>query len=176
MNVHLDRLQRVLSSALAGMSAEDMNWHPPGKWCAAEVLEHLYLTYTGTVKGFERVAASGHSLATAATMSQRLRTLLVVGAGYFPEGRKSPAVALPRGLPREQVLAAIVPEVKRVDDVITRCEAVLGSRKKLLDHPILGPLSANQWRKFHRVHGLHHVKQIEKLRAERSREGIAERV
>jgi hypothetical protein len=176
MNVHLERLQQALSSAIAGMSAEDLNWHPPGKWCAAEVLEHLYLTYTGTVKGFERVAASGHSLATAATMSHRLQTLLVVGAGYLPGGRKSPAAGLPRGLPREQVLAGIVPEVERMDEVISRCEAALGRGKKLLDHPILGPLSANQWRKFHRVHGLHHVKQIERLRAQRPRDGIAEKV
>jgi hypothetical protein len=33
-----------------------------------------------------------------------------------------------------------------------------------LDHPILGPLTGGQWRKFHLVHGLHHVKQIRRLR------------
>ena len=174
MNTHLDNLQRALSSALAGMSAEDLSWHPPGKWCAAEVLEHLHLTYNGTVKGLERVAASGRPSSTAATLSQRWRTLLVVGAGYFPEGRKSPAVAQPRGLPSEQVLAGIIPQVKRMDDVITRCEAAIGSGKKLLNHPILGPLSANQWRKFHLVHGLHHVKQIEKMRVARSQVALGE--
>ena len=43
---------------MEGMSNEQWAWHPPGKWCAAEVLEHLYLTYTGTIEGFERVMTS----------------------------------------------------------------------------------------------------------------------
>jgi hypothetical protein len=34
----------------------------------------------------------------------------------------------------------------------------------VLDHLILGPLTAAQWRKFHWIHGRHHVKQILRLR------------
>ncbi len=55
MDSSLEKLKQALESALAGMSNEQMCRHPAGKWSAAEVLEHLYLTYTGTVKGFERV-------------------------------------------------------------------------------------------------------------------------
>jgi hypothetical protein len=51
-----------------------------------------------------------------------------------------------------------------MDDCIGRCEEKFGAHRKLLDHPILGPLTAAQWRKFHLVHGLHHVKQIWRLR------------
>jgi len=51
-----------------------------------------------------------------------------------------------------------------MDDIIGRCEEKIGRGKKLLDHPILGPLTGTQWRKFHLVHGLHHVKQIRRLR------------
>jgi hypothetical protein len=29
-----------------------------------------------------------------------------------------------------------------------------------MDHLILGPLTAGQWRKFHWVHGQHHARQI----------------
>jgi hypothetical protein len=29
-------------------------------------------------------------------------------------------------------------------------------------HMILGPLNAKQWRKFHYVHGHHHVRQMKK--------------
>jgi hypothetical protein len=46
----LEKLKRSLESAIEGMSTKQMTWHPPGKWCATEVLEHLYLTYTGTIK------------------------------------------------------------------------------------------------------------------------------
>jgi hypothetical protein len=40
------------------------------------------------------------------------------------------------------------------------CECRFGSATKILDHPILGPLTAEQWRKFHWVHGRHHARQI----------------
>lgn len=51
-----------------------------------------------------------------------------------------------------------------LDDVMSRCAGKFGGRTKLLDHPVLGPLSVSQWRKFHLVHGLHHVKQLHRLR------------
>ena len=62
------------------------------------------------------------------------------------------------------MLAEIGLKIAEMDDSIARCEQKLGSRRKLLDHPILGPLTAAQWRKFHLVHGLHHEKQLVRLR------------
>jgi hypothetical protein len=160
----LQRLQGEISSAVAGLSPGHLTWHPPGKWCVAEVLEHLYLTYTGTVKGFERVATAGKPLATVPTWTQRGRTLIVVGLGYLPSGREAPPVARPRGVPPEKVLAEIGPKIAEMDAIIARCAEIFGSHRKLLDHPILGPLTAKQWRKFHLVHGRHHGKQIRRLK------------
>jgi hypothetical protein len=54
MDSRLEKLKENLESAVEGMSSEQLSWHLPGKWCAAEVLEHLYLTYTGTITGLER--------------------------------------------------------------------------------------------------------------------------
>ncbi len=164
MNLHLEKLQQVLAASLADTSEEELRWHPPEKWCAGEVLEHLYLTYTGTLKGFERVIQAGKPLATLPTMRQRCRVLVAVDFGYLPEGRKAPANMEPRGLPAETVRTGIIPKIAEMDEIITHCEQQWGSRRKLLDHPILGPLTAAQWRKFHLVHGLHHVRQIERLR------------
>jgi hypothetical protein len=167
LDPHLERLQREIASAIAGTSTEQLSAHPVGKWCAAEVLEHLYLTYTGTMKGFQRVAEAGKPLTKSPTQSlaQRGRTLVVVGFGHMPTGREAPPVARPRGLPKDKVLAEIGPKIAEMDDMIARCEEKLGSGRKLLEHPVLGPLTASQWRKFHLVHGLHHVKQIRRLRA-----------
>ena len=53
MDSRLEKLKENLESAVEGMSSEQLSWHPPGKWCAVEVLEHLYLTYSGTITGFE---------------------------------------------------------------------------------------------------------------------------
>ena len=49
MDSLLEELKQALESAVKGMSDEQMSWHPADKWCAAEVLEHLYLTYAGTI-------------------------------------------------------------------------------------------------------------------------------
>jgi Protein of unknown function (DUF1569) len=163
----LQKLQQEIASAIAGFSPEQLSAHPPGKWCASEILEHLFLTYTGTLKGFERVAEAGKPLTATATQSfaQRWRTLVVVGFGYLPSGREAPAVARPRGLPPEKVLAEIGPKIAAMDDTIARCEQGLGKRRRLLDHPILGPLTGPQWRKFHLVHGMHHIKQLHQLQS-----------
>jgi hypothetical protein len=160
----LERLQQEIASAIEGASAEQLRWHQRGKWCIAEVLEHLYLTYTGTLKGFERVAAAGKPLATSTTLKMRAQTFVVVRLGYLPSGREAPSVSRPRGTSAETVLAEIGPKIAEMDAAIARCEEKLGRRTRLLDHPILGPLTAAEWRKFHLVHGRHHVKQIRALR------------
>ena len=86
MDSCLEKLQRGLKAATDGISAEELRWRPPDKWCAAEVLEHLYLTYTGTIKGFGRVVVAEKSLATQSTFRQRWRSLIVVGLGYLRKG------------------------------------------------------------------------------------------
>jgi hypothetical protein len=93
------------------------------------------------------------------------RRLVVLGVGYLPSGREAPTFTRPRGLPTEKVLAEIVPKIAEMDDFLSRCEQKLG-RGNLLDHPILGPLTAAQWKKFHLVHGRHHLKQLRRLREE----------
>ena len=170
MDSRLDKLKESLQSAVEGMSSEQLSWHPPGKWCAAELLEHLYLTYTGTIKGFERVVKNGKPLASRASMAQRVLTLMVVGLGHMPAGRKAPAMVLPKGLPAEEVRNQIGAKMAAMDLIIAQCEARFGRRVRLLDHPILGPLSAPQWRKLHLVHGQHRLKQILQLRENATRQ------
>jgi hypothetical protein len=170
MDSRLDKFKESLQSAVEGMSSEQLSWHPPGKWCAAELLEHLYLTYTGTIKGFERVVRTGKPLASRASRAQRMLTLVVVGLGHMPSGRKAPAMVLPKGLPADQVRNEIGAKMAAMDTIIAQCEARFGRKVQLLDHPILGPLSAPQWRKLHLVHGQHHLKQILRLRESTTRQ------
>jgi hypothetical protein len=161
----LQQLRHEIASVIEGFSPEQFSAHPPGKWCAAEVLEHLYLTYTGTLKGFDRVAEVGKPLAAPViTFGQRWRILVVVGLGYLPSGREAPPVARPRGLPPEKVRGEIGTKIAEMDELITRCEQKFGTRSRLLDHPILGPLTGSEWRKFHLIHGRHHIKQLRALR------------
>jgi hypothetical protein len=164
MDSRLEELKKAVESAVDGMSSEQLSWHPEGKWCAAEVLEHLYLTYKGTIKGFEKVMQTGKPLATRASIRQRVRSLVVLGIGHLPAGRKAPANTRPRGLSAETVQNEIGPKIAVMDALMAQSEARFGRHTPLLDHPILGPLTATQWRKFHLVHGRHHEKQLLRLR------------
>src|SRR5258708_18874453 len=132
MDSRLEKLKEDLESAVEGMSSEQLNWHLPGKWCAAEVLEHLYLTYAGTIKGFEKVITSGKPLATRASMAHRVLTFVIVGLGRMPAGRKAPAMAQPRGLPAEQVRNEIGAKLVAMDAIIAQCEARFGRQVKLV--------------------------------------------
>ena len=170
MDSRLEKLKQSLDSAVEGMSSEQLSWHLPGKWCAAEVLEHLYLTYTGTITGFERVLRKGKPLATRASIAQRVLTFVVVGLGHMPAGRKAPAIVLPKGLPAEKVRNEIGAKIVAMDAIIAQCEGRFGRQVKVLDHPILGPLSATQFRELHLVHGLHHLKQLLRLRESATRQ------
>ncbi len=160
MDSYLECLQQAIAGATSDMSREQLTRKMNGKWSAAEVLEHLYLTYTGTQKAFERCLKAGKPLAGIPTFKQRVAATAVTEFGYFPKGRKSPDPVLPKGMSAEEVVAIIGPQIAAMDKAIAQCEERYGSGIKVLDHPILGPLTARQWRKFHLAHGRHHVKQI----------------
>ncbi len=160
----LRQLNRALHEAVQSMSPQEWTWHPAEKWCAAEVLEHLYLTYTGTIKGFERVLQGGKAMATRSSIKHRVRCMLVLGFNYLPTGRKSPPTALPKGLPMEKVQSELATKLAAMDRIISECEERFGRDTKILDHPALGPLTGAQWRKFHVIHGRHHEKQLRQLR------------
>ena len=166
MDPHLKCLQDEVSASIQGLSTKELSWHRPDKWCIAEILEHLYLTYTGTTKGFSRLLASGKAQANVPTLRQHMRAFVVTRAAYFPPGVKSPPLAMPRGLPSEKAISEIILKIAEMDGMMSRCAAKFGADTKLLDHPVIGPFSVSQWRKFHLVHGRHHLKQIRRLRSQ----------
>ena len=174
MDPRFDALKRSLESAVEGMSSEQWGWHFPGKWCASEVLEHLYLTYTGTTRALEKVINGGTPLATRPSTRHRVLTFMVVGLRYVPSGFEAPRLVRPKGLPPEQVRNEIWAKLVAMDAILAQCEARFGRHVKLLDHPILGALTAAQWRTLHLVHGRHHRKQLLRLR-QRALEILPER-
>jgi hypothetical protein len=166
MDGYLKRLQETIRSVTDGMTQEALTQHPPGKWSVAEILEHLYLSYTGTCKGFTRCLEAGKPLASEPMFKQRLRIMQVIELGYLPNGRKAPDRVRPRGMPVETVMREICPQLEAMDKLIGESEARYGVGVRVMDHPLIGPLTARQWRKFHWVHGCHHMKQIVRLKRE----------
>src|SRR5579864_3953322 len=99
MHRKLAELQKVLSDAILGMSAGELSRHPVEKWSAAEILEHLNLSYVGTIKNLERCLTAGQPHTSSDRGKTRWPRLLVTRLGYFPKGRKSPDFVRPRGTP-----------------------------------------------------------------------------
>ena len=158
------KLRNTLSGAFAGMSVDDLCRQPEGKWSTAEILDHLNLTYLGTIRNLERRIAEGKTCAEGNRRKKRLPRFVVTRLGYMPNGRKSPERALPRGTPAEQVIGEIMENMARLDGVLAECERRFLGGVPIAEHPVLGPLTASEWRGFHLAHGCHHAKQVRALK------------
>ena len=72
----------------------------------------------------------------------------------------APKHILPTGaLALPVVLEGVKTDLLWLDDAAGRTGRVFGSAK-VLDHPILGAFTVDQWLRFHLVHTKHHEKQI----------------
>jgi DinB superfamily len=164
MHSKLTKLRDEISSAIDGMTVDHLTHKPEGKWCAAEILEHLSLTYVGTIKNMQRRLAEGKPSPTGDRAKKSLKRIAVTRFGYIPPGRQSPERAMPRGVPAQQVVGEMVENLARMDGVISECEMKFSRRVAIAEHPILGPLTAREWRAFHFVHGRNHAKQLHRIR------------
>src|SRR5947199_9281657 len=107
MDSYLHRLQQAITSATRGMTIEQLTWRAEGKWSAAEILEHLYLTYSGTVKGMERCLQLGKPLASVPSLKQRAFVRLVVSLGCLRKGSRSPDRAIDKRMPPNEVIVQV---------------------------------------------------------------------
>jgi hypothetical protein len=164
MHHYLERCLASLERATGGLSDAQGKAHPDGKWSVAEIVEHLDRTYSGTAKGFERCLAADRAQASRPTLNNRLRVAIVVGAGYYPPGRLAPRQVVPSGtLGLADALASARRSLRALDLAAIGASGRFG-RARVLDHPVLGPLTVGQWRRFHWIHTRHHARQIEHRR------------
>lgn len=164
MNQHLEKCLSIVMEATRGAGDESRTRRDPKRWSVVEIVEHLDRTYSGTAKGFERCVEKNAPIASGTTMRQRLQQLVLITFGYFPSGRAAPKHVLPTGeIDLGAVLDAVRRDLTRLDESATRARQLLGAGK-MLDHPIIGALTVDQWLKFHEIHTAHHAKQIRQRR------------
>jgi hypothetical protein len=161
---HLESCLAIVLDATKGGGDEFRTRRDPAKWSVVEIVEHLTRAYSGTAKGFERCLEKGAPLASPTSIAQRLRQFALINLGFFPEGRQAPKHIIPTGeLDLNAVLDAVKRDLARLDEAAIKTKQALGTGK-MLDHPILGPLTIDQWLKFHVVHTRHHARQITRRR------------
>jgi hypothetical protein len=163
MHSSLQQAYDAIDAATRGLTEEQMRRHPEGKWDIAAILEHLSLTYTSTSRVMSKCLVAGKPLATSASIRNRIARLLVVDLSYIPSGRKAPKQVVPTGIGGVEARDAIKTNLKTMDEDLAACEERFGAEVKVADHAILGPIPISEWRKFHLLHTLHHIKQVKLL-------------
>jgi hypothetical protein len=138
----------------------------PDSWSVAQILDHLLRTYASTAYILNRCVEQNKPKGRRPKLRERVAAWLVVDLGHFPTSVQAPAVAIPSPSPAPTVRDDALAALARLDGTAAAAEARFGRRTKLANHPILGPLDAQQWRRFHFVHTRHHMKQIARLRAQ----------
>lgn len=170
----LQEALQEIDSATAGMDDRQLLFHPEGKWSAAEILEHLSLAFEHTVKGMNRCLEAGKNLGDEPTMMQRLIHVVVLDLKRFPHGRQAPSMVVPKGQSGGlEALARIRAGLIAMDQKLQECREKLGTSGRLANHPVLGPLSNDQWCTFHYVHTKHHMKQVRALREKQAAAGVS---
>ena len=170
MNSDLERLHRAIAYSLRGLDAEGTQLRPvgrPGRWSIQQVVEHLLLTYSATEMAMDARLEKGIPTRGKPSPLQHFVQFTLVRLGYFPRGRKAPEVVTPTEtetpLSGEELARAADEHLERLDGLFAEGEKSLGTGRSVR-HMVLGPMSMAQWRRFHLIHGEHHVRQILAIR------------
>ena len=174
MHDDLRRLDTEVTRVLQGLDARNTQATPfshPDKWSIQQIVEHLLSTYRGSIPAIHARVDKRSATRAKPTLRQRFGQFMIIKLGRFPNGRVAPAAVSPT-LPTtvqsgDELAAKVSAELRKLDEVTARGEHLFGERRAV-SHIILGPLSMRQWRRFHLIHGLHHIKQIQAIRREHS--------
>jgi len=170
MNSTLQQLQSEITNSIRGLDATQTQLQPPSrpdKWSIQQIIEHLLLTYSGAEMALNARLAKRRPTAAKPSVFQQLQQFTVYRVGYFPGGRPAPPMVRPapitNPLTGEELATATNDCLTQFDLVCNETEQLFGS-SRCASHNVLGPLSADQWRRFQLIHGRHHLKQIAAIR------------
>ncbi len=111
-----------------------------GEWTLAQILHHLATSI--------RLTTLGRAGSTTGQGSEEFRRRFF-GSRRFPEGLEAPH---PRLIPPAD--ADVHVQKKALQEAIARFIAAAGPFPA---HPLLGPLSKDEWSQFHCIHCAHHL-------------------
>ena len=130
-----------------------------------QVIEHLVLGYRLTTSALETRLNKGRlSRNQNRTYLQWSLQLMILSFGAMPRGVPALEETMPTpgrfpAMSGRQLSDLLRQEIEAMDTVLDACRRRFGMERVGM-HPWLGPLRVDQWRRFHVVHGLHHVTQL----------------
>jgi Protein of unknown function (DUF1569) len=171
MNSTLHQLQAGIASSVRSLDAAQTQLRPPAnpaKWSIQQIVEHLLLTYSETENAIGSRLIKRTPTRATSSIAQRVFQCAVTRCGYFPTGRPAPPFVTPQPtthpLSGKDLTEATGEHLTQLDLLFTEAETLFGPKSQCATHAVLGPLTITQWRKFHLVHGEHHLKQIAAIR------------
>jgi hypothetical protein len=170
MHPTLQQLQIEITDALHELDSTQTQATPPEhpeKWSIQQIVQHLRLTYASTADAVEARLAKGRPTKAKPTILQRLAQFSLFTINVYPDGRKAPELVTPAPEPPrsgDDLTCSTAEHLAAIDKLLGEAEALFGSGP-CISHFLLGPLSVEQWRRFHLLHGDHHVRQILAIRA-----------
>ncbi len=172
----LKLLEKELVEAIAGLDAQQTQLRPGGaasqnpatRWSVQQIVQHLLLSYEATTGAMQARLMKGTPTRATASLLQRAAQFRLLRMQRFPHGRSAPPAVTPKAqtnpVDGAVLQAEIVAALGRMGEHIGRAEKVFGADQKAVSHMVLGPMSLAQWRRFHLVHGRHHIQQIEGIK------------
>jgi hypothetical protein len=168
MHAVLERVVSQIASEVRHLDADAAQLHPRGlahKWNAQEVIEHLVLGCRLTTSTLETRLNKGRASRNQnRTYLQWSLQLMILTFGALPRGVPALEETMPTpgrfpAMSGRQLSDLLRQEIETMDNVLDACRRRFGI-ERVGTHPWLGPLRVDQWRRFHVVHGLHHVPQL----------------
>jgi hypothetical protein len=137
-------------------------------WSTQDVIEHLVLTYRSTAATLDRYIERNTPTQRPPHWKHRLLQLIVIRCGGFPHRMQAPTPVVPGktdmpAMTGDELSAYMKRELEDLDAKIEKCRQLFKDRP-FAPHYAFGPLRANQWRRFHFVHGRHHLAQLTRIR------------
>jgi len=133
---------------------------PAGGWSYAEVYSHILQATIGA-----SIAAEKCTSASTRTTHKKpnLTGWLVLLLGWLPPVKVPEATVTPVSkITKEDARNLLIKCRKRMEAIIPLIYNC--AKNKRINHPRLGMLNARQWLKFIRIHLLHHLKQLNRVK------------
>jgi Protein of unknown function (DUF1569) len=171
MHAVLERVVDQISSEVRHLDAEATQLHPKGlvyRWNAQQVVEHLVLGYRLTTEALETRLKKGRlSRKQGRTYLQWSLQMMILTFGAMPHGVPALEETMPKpgGFPAmsgRELIGLLRREIEAMDTMLDACRRRFGIERVGI-HPFLGPLRVDQWRRFHALHGDHHLTQLRSI-------------
>jgi len=168
MHPILQRVENQFHSVLGPLDIDETQVHPsdnPLRWNTQQVVEHLILTYQLTSKVLEKRLEKRRPTAAKCTPLEWWLQMIVLSRGNMPKGAAAPPETVPSNLipmSGHELAWRLSSEAEKMDELLSLCRTQFGLQR-VASHMILGPLRVDQWRRFHVIHGTHHLAQIHRI-------------